>query len=287
MNEEGVGQVGGAADAGERIEASALYAMVLEAAPGTPRFLMAGNLLRGARLFLMQTELTPALESFGEIVSHAQELQNYFGDEEELSGLSFLIIRFRADVEVAVEALLAGRHGVLANTMRDVMEIELLLRDFALEKRRVEKWLTAGEGLRIGYFSPGQVRARLAAARYPEHRVDLPDSQEYAFHSKSLHATPNSPSDLDNVLDLQTDPGTLLFFSYEIVEHARRFFSAVYDLMRALGHHRPDLIDKEIPASLEIWERALTLIAEWTDELPPGVFPPREPTQRPDRRRQG
>ena len=263
------------------IDPNALYATLLKVPAGPPRFLIDGNVLRGRRLFLLQTELAPAGQAFGEIVGHAEELSIHFERSAELTELAFLIDRFGADVEVAVEALLAGRHGVLANTMRDVMEMELLMRDFALERNRIQKWLASDDKVRMGYFSPGQVRRRLASALYPGKRVDLPDAQEYAFHSKSLHATPGSPQDWDNVLAMQSDAGALLFYSYEIIEHARRFFSAIYMLMRALGQTESNLLDREVPASLETWERAMRIIVETTGELPSGVFPPRVPKPKP------
>ena len=272
------------ADSEERIDPNVLYATLLGVPAGVPRFLIEGNVLRGRRLFLLQTQLAPAVQAFGEIVGHSEELKLHFGEHAELTGLVFLIERFGADVEVAVEALLAGRHGVLANTMRDVMEMEWLLRDFARDPSGIRKWLLSDDQLPRDYFRPHKVRDRLASDLFPGKRVELPDAQEYAFHSKSLHVTPGSPQDWDNVLAKESDARALLFYSYEIIEHARRFFSSIYMLIRALGQDRSRLLDRELPASLDTWKRAMETIAETTQHLPAGVFPPRIPKPKPQGR---
>src|SRR5437899_3184157 len=49
---------------------------------------------------------------------------------EALKDIAFLVKRVRADFESAVDASLAGFNGVVLDTMRDVMEVEYLLRDF-------------------------------------------------------------------------------------------------------------------------------------------------------------
>jgi hypothetical protein len=49
----------------------------------------------------------------------------------KLAVLAFLVRRVRADFETALEATLSGYQGVASDAMRDVMEIEGLLLDFA------------------------------------------------------------------------------------------------------------------------------------------------------------
>lgn len=267
-------------DAGEPVDPNELYGLLLSLASGTPAFLVEAHAVRGKRLFVIRTELSPTLQGFNEIVNHAREVEACFSADAELSSLTFLVKRFRANVEVAVEAMLGGRHGVLAGAMRDVMELELLLRDFSLDTARIVKWLTCDEATRVGYFGPGQVRRRLATALYPGQDVELPDAVEYKLHSKGTHATPNSPPDFDNVLSTDSEPGELLFYSYEIIEHARRFFAAVYRLMRALNHQDWPLLDREMPDALEAWELSKNAIDEGMANLPPGVFFPRKPQPR-------
>lgn len=273
----------GEPDAGEPVDSNELYGMLLSLAPGIPAFLIEAHALRGRRLFVIRTELSPTLQGFNEIVNHATELEDHFSADAQLSGLTFLVKRFRANVEIAVEAMLGGRHGVLAGAMRDVMELELLLRDFSLDTARIMKWLICDEATRVGYFGPGQVRRRLAKALYPGQDVELPDAVEYAFHSQGTHATPNSPPDFDNLLSTESESGKLLFYSYEIIEHARRFFAAVYRLMRTLNQQDWPLLDREMPGALEAWELSMKAIQEGTANLPPGVFSARKPQPRPQR----
>ncbi len=272
-------------DPGEPVDPNELFGLLLALPSGAPAFLIEAHALRGRRLFVIQSELSPTLQGFNEIVNHATELEDHFSTDADLSGLTFLVKRFRSDVEVAVEALLGGRHGVLAAAMRDVMELELLLRDFSFDTANIVKWLTCDEATRVGYFAPGQVRRRLAKVLYPGQNVDLPDAVEYEFHSKGTHATPNSPPDFDNVLSTEGEPGRLLFYSFEIVEHARRFFAAVYLLMRALNQHDSPLLDREMPGALEAWEWSMKAIEEAKAKLPPVVFSPRKPPPRQQRKR--
>lgn len=262
------------------VDANELYGRLLALPSGVPTFLITAHALRGRRLLLIQTELTPTLQGFDEIVAHARELQGHFSEDADLSGLTFLVERFQSDVEVAVEALLGGRHGVLANAMRDVMEMELLVRDFSLDPGHITKWLSCNENTRVRYFGPSRVRSRLAKALYSGQNVDLPDALEYEHHSKGIHATPNSPPDFDDVLPTDSEPGQLLFYSFEIIEHARRFFAAVYSLMRTLRQHDSPLLDRELPSALEAWKSSMKAMEEWKAQLPPGVFKARVPEPR-------
>ncbi len=61
-----------------------------------------------------------------------------------LSRLAFLVTRSAADFETATEATLSGYLSVAVDAMRDVMEIENLLLDFAVSPAHIDEWLAAG-----------------------------------------------------------------------------------------------------------------------------------------------
>lgn len=60
------------------------------------------------------------------------ELLQAFTANPTLHRIARLIHRSRADLETATEAILSGYVAVVADAMRDVMEIENLLLDFAV-----------------------------------------------------------------------------------------------------------------------------------------------------------
>ena len=62
--------------------------------------------------------------------------------------MAFLVERAEADFQTAIEATLSGYQGVAADAMRDVMEIECLLLDFAVNGGGADEWLNADESLR-------------------------------------------------------------------------------------------------------------------------------------------
>lgn len=93
------------------------------------------------------------------------------------------------DCEYGLEATLSGQRGIVADLMRDVSEIELLLLDFSLELDRIVEWLSANRRERLRNSSPaefanGSKRRRVTAT--------IPLRADYAAHSEALHVTPQS-----------------------------------------------------------------------------------------------
>ncbi len=78
------------------------------------------------------------LRGLEQLLEYLTVAKNVFDRHTRLAKVSFLISRARDDFEVAIEATLSGAHGVVADQMRDVMEIEFLVRDFQHEPARID-----------------------------------------------------------------------------------------------------------------------------------------------------
>ena len=111
------------------------------------------SLLTGARL-----------KGVEELLQYLDELAEAFRASPQLSRLAFLVARTLADFETAVEATLSGYLAVAADAMRDVMEIENLLLDFAVNPDHIDEWLASDDRTRMRKFMPVKVRERLHAA---------------------------------------------------------------------------------------------------------------------------
>jgi len=88
--------------------------------------------LRGARL-----------DGLEELHAYLTEVEQALAAAESGRKIAFLIQRAQADFDVALEATLSGYVSLAHDAMRDVMEIEFLLRDFAAEPANLDAWLTA------------------------------------------------------------------------------------------------------------------------------------------------
>jgi hypothetical protein len=73
--------------------------------------------------------------------------------------------------------------------MRDVLELNLLLKDFVADETRIELWLNASSSVIKKQFSANTLRQRLAN-RLGLQACDLPDYNDYQAHSQILHVCP-------------------------------------------------------------------------------------------------
>lgn len=202
-----------------------------------------GHLVTGARLAGLE-----------ELLRHLDDVSAAWGRSLSLTRLRHLVDRAITDFESALEATLSGQRGLVADLMRDVSEIELLLLDFTLDLDRIDQWLSADRRERLRQFAPARIRERLkeeGGERYDPHRAD------YAAHSEALHVTPLShpfasrgiASDQDSLL---ADLGF-----WEMFEHARRLLVAIDALHDRVGEDFGDHVRRlESLMAVELaWER--------------------------------
>lgn len=102
-----------------------------------------------------------------------------------------LIGRARGAFGVAIEATFSGLCQVSNNAMREVMEIECLLWDFAIRPAGMAEWSTATRRELKRRWQPRHLRDRYQRwAR--EHGRDVPVSDaDYDAHSAALHVGPH------------------------------------------------------------------------------------------------
>ena len=113
----------------------------------------------------------------------------WFHHFPDLQSITWLLSRVRADFATALEASLSGYHAVCWETMRDVMEIQLLLEEFALDERIKERWERSDQRDRQRLFSHRELRKR-KAEREGVDLKDLSDTHDYRGHSAVLHVNP-------------------------------------------------------------------------------------------------
>jgi hypothetical protein len=149
-----------------------------------------------------------------------------------LAPCALLLRRAVADIETGLEGALSGYLGVLADAMRDMMETELIILDFAASPERIKLWVEADDRTLLREFKPVRLRERLEAAgtgafASPEQR------QDYKAHSSTLHPSPRGdalvPRGAGGRGALGPDAEWL-----EILVHSRRLLDAADRLLRAV-----------------------------------------------------
>jgi hypothetical protein len=188
----------------------------------------AASLMGGARF-----------KGLDELLRHLDELLQAFTADPTLCRIAFLIHRSRVDLETATEATLSGYVAVAADAMRDVMEIENLLLDFAVNPAHIDEWLTANRKTLLGKFAPAMVRDRLHAADEGRYAATA-ESADYRAHSAALHVGPYR--DLIAARGFEQGWTGDAGFS-EIFEHTRRLRRAIH---RLTGVMTPDSVVDEI-----------------------------------------
>ncbi|MFD9663489.1 hypothetical protein ACFWAY_17975 [Rhodococcus sp. NPDC059968] len=163
-----------------------------------------------------------------------------FTASPEFADQVFLVCRARADFETALEATLSGYQGVAADAMRDVMEIEGLLLDFATHPGNAVEWRNAERKARMKKFGPAAVRERLKAAGLPPYSNEHFEPIDYRAHSEALHVTPPGTRLNDRGPEAPNYPSLFADLGFvEIFEHGNRILSAI-EMTRILGLGVPD-----------------------------------------------
>lgn len=190
-----------------------------------------------------------------ELLRYFDELGRVFTADPEFSKLAFLISRCVADFETAIEATLSCYLSVAIDAMRDVMEIENLLLDFAIHHGHVDQWLAADQKTLRTKFSAASVRDRLHAAGEGRYATTA-QSLDYRAHSAALHVSPHQhPVAAKGFSAEQGWSGDAGF--WEIFEHARRLQTAIRRFVGAIRPASPvdALANRELPDVNDAWKR--------------------------------
>jgi hypothetical protein len=132
---------------------------------------------------------------------------------------------------MSLEGLLSGYLQIALDAMRDAMETELLIRDFALDPAQINVWRNADEALLRRTFKPVDLRERQAKVLGVNVR-DLPGSIDYASHSKLLHVAPpllfaRSPESGHQAKYVLDALGEIMYHGISAVEALAALFNAI------------------------------------------------------------
>lgn len=181
------------------------------------------------------------LRGLEQLFAYLEAAAKAYADLPAIAGVAFLIERIRADYQTALEATLSGYQGVAADAMRDVMEIECLLLDFATNEGNADEWLSSDESLRRRKYMPVRVRERLQERGMPPFANDDFEPIDYKAHSESLHVNPGRMRTSMRGPDPAEDPVPCYgdFGFIEMFEHGARILMAI-ELLRAVAMGVPD-----------------------------------------------
>jgi hypothetical protein len=131
------------------------------------------------------------VSGFNELLGYMNAIGKATREIEELRPLAFFATRAKQDIEVGIIALYSGMPSIVADAMRDMMEIALLLRQFNADAASLKEWYEApDQKSRQQRFSPNRLR-QLHANRIGVTVEKLRDSHDYASHSQALHVAPS------------------------------------------------------------------------------------------------
>jgi hypothetical protein len=172
--------------------------------------------------------------ALNQLLEYLTAAKNTYDCDTNLARISFLLARARDDFEVAIEGTLSRAPSVVADQMRDVMEIHFLLRDFSADPTRIKEWLTATHKERLKHFSPSILRQR-HAKRLGKKPQDLPETKDYEVHSEALHVTPMQNAVARKGFSGDQDELASRICIAEMFHHARRLIAQIVVLKRRIA----------------------------------------------------
>lgn len=123
-----------------------------------------------------------ALRGIDAVLAYLDRQLRLAENNDKLEGLRLFIARAQEDIGVAIVASFDGMIGVAVDACRDMMELEMLLREFTAEPALLALWLSCDENERRRKFRPILLRQRQANREGVNIR-DLQDSEDYGTHS--------------------------------------------------------------------------------------------------------
>jgi hypothetical protein len=153
--------------------------------------------------------------------------------------ISSLILRALDDFQVAIFLTLCQIQGDVVELMRDVLEIELLLRDFKHDKVSIEEWIGSDAEKRKRLYSANALRQR-HANRLGINPKDLPDAADYRLHSQALHISTivDAPPFRLRGINQSDDPFAVDLGFREIFYHAESLFKTLVEFITSVtGQH--------------------------------------------------
>lgn len=136
--------------------------------------------------------------------------------------LAVLLRRSLRESGRGIDAIFSGDQQTLNDSARVFMEVEVLLREWAIDIDRMEQWLTLDADDRHRTFGFGKVLNRVKQRLDVDDNLVMPERGEYQAHSANLHPSPNKDTVLLPSLSSQL---------YELVFHIDRVMDACLELV--------------------------------------------------------
>ena len=136
--------------------------------------------------------------------------------------LAVLLRRSLRESGRGIDAVLSGDQQTLNDSARVFMEIEILLREWAIDLERMEQWRTSDADDRHRTFGFGKVLNRVKQKLDVDDNLVMPEWGEYYVHSGNLHPSPNEDTVLLPSLSSQLS---------ELVVHIDRVMGACLNLV--------------------------------------------------------
>jgi hypothetical protein len=183
----------------------------------------------------------PHLAGLNRLLERLDLAADAYEKDDRLRPAAILVRRARADFEAAIVCTFSGLSFACRDHMRDVMEIEYLLRDFRYDLPRLAEWAKASPKEEEHRFAPNVLRQREANRRHID-VAQLVDSRDYKLHSQALHVTKAQlrsvgrgvEDDRGQLGDLHGDQDL-----WEIFIHASRLLDQAAGLYEAAGLSAP------------------------------------------------
>ena len=136
--------------------------------------------------------------------------------------LAVLLRRSLRESGRGIDAILSGDQQTLNDSARVFMEIEILLREWAIDLERMERWLALDPNNRHRTFGFGKVLNRIKQKLDVDDNLVMPEWGEYQAHSANLHPSPD-----EDAVSLSTLSSQLT----ELVVHIDRVRDACLELV--------------------------------------------------------
>jgi len=204
------------------------------------------------------------LRGIDEAIGYLREAESTYVNN---SGVSLLVSRAIAQLETGIFAFLTGFHAVMFDSMRCVMEVEFLLRDFLLWPRHQDEWLNLESKMRRKKFSPVKLRDRYKKWLGPD-EVDMEEAKDYALHSEFLHVSPiENPSGIgvssdSNICDLRICLAEITRHTGRIIVLIHRHTHEIPLNVKLTRESAP-----ELPLFEDAWSRAELGVAMWCQTI--------------------
>lgn len=203
------------------------------------------------------------LKAIDSLLEYLIAVSRSLTEASETCDLDFLPDRIADDVRISLEGLLSGYLQIPSDAMRDIIETELLIRDFAFDPSRIDRWRNANEHVLRKEFRPVHLRKRQADVLGVDTK-DVPGATDYSAHSQLLHV--GSPPLFTRTPESGAMAGHeaihVLISLGDIMHHGSSAVEALGLLLNAISESRPDPAETlaALDAASEDLELALSAV---------------------------